>query len=167
MNERLAQRSNWQRMANAAGSGGEKLIVLMAKTLFLDCDTYEVSTQLVIPIYPNGRGIRPDCVIAHKATSKKALIEVKRQGAQGNAHERLCRNYMPGIQEKLQQICGFLYPVFTICLDGLVGDKHKNQEITEWFDHDSIRNRLLMWNGEDPEVLITFFTENVLPNLQE
>ena len=48
-------------------------------------------------IYNDGRsrhGIAPDYVPRHRYTNRAVLVEIKRQRAKGNAHERACKFMM-------------------------------------------------------------------------
>lgn len=158
--EHLSARANWQQFANEVGSDREDLVFLVLKKLLEGDRVCEVVKSNTVALYPNGRGIRPDCVVRNKTNNKMLLVEVKRQGSGGNAHERLCRNYMLGIQDGLEKECGFRYPVFTVCTNGLANDDHKSQEIKKWFEHDDIKDRLFLWEDTSrPELIAGYFQQ--------
>ncbi len=124
---------------------------------------YDVVKE-TIPVYKNGRGVRFDITIKNKNTKKIALVELKRQGKDGNAHERLCRNYMMGMQKVLSAHCGYANPVFTICCNGLAKDQHKKQEISQCFE--GMDDRLFLWKGQDyVGELIDYIKNTIIPYL--
>ena len=49
-------------------------------------------------------GIRPKFKIRNRTTNKSVFVELKRQKAGGNAHERACKYFMPGIIESARKI---------------------------------------------------------------
>lgn len=163
--EHLSKRKNWQKIANLGGTGKEDVVFSILKALFIGNKICEVVKERIL-IYENGRGVKPDCMIRNTNNGKMILIEVKNQGKSGNAHERLCRNYMPGIQNELEKQCGFRYPFFTICTNGLATDPHKSQEITKWFDSDELKDRLFLFKDKNkPETIINYFKKIVLKYL--
>ena len=162
MREHLSKRNKWQH--TGGGEGKETAVRGVIETMFRDNDTYSV-TKDNIKVYPNGRGITPDVLIKNNKTNKIAILEVKRQGKGGNAHERLCRNYMPGLNKALSKHCGYDNPVFTICLNGLAKDKHKKQEIEFWFQ--GMEDRVFFWMGqESTKALWQYIESTVLPYLK-
>lgn len=162
----LSKRTNWQRLASTAGLGKEDIVYSVLKVLLAGDETCQV-VKKIIRIYANGRGVKPDCVIVNKDTGKMLLIEVKNQGATGNAHERMCRNYMPGLQNELEARCGFRYPFFTICTNGLANDAHKSQEISKWFDCDELRDRLFLFKNRNAiEELVEYLKKIVKEYLE-
>ena len=48
-------------------------------------------------------GISPEFEIRNPANNKAVFVEIKRQKAEGNAHERACKYMMPGIVEEVRQ----------------------------------------------------------------
>jgi len=84
--------------------------------------------------------------IRYIPTNKIAFLESKRQGDNGNAHERLCRYFAPGILPYASEIAGFYNPFFFILMDGLVRDPKKHTEITTWFNADGFKDRYLLWD---------------------
>lgn len=164
--EHLSKRTNWQRLASTGGLGKEDVVFSILAVLFDGDATCEVVKE-VVPIYANGRGVRPDAVIRNRTNGKMILIEVKNQGKAGNAHERLCRNYILGIQNELEAQCGFRYPFFTVCTNGLANDPHKSQEIAKWFDCDELRDRLFLFkNRNDVSALVGYFKKIVKEYLE-
>jgi len=159
--EHLSKRANWQKGAHAGGDGKEAAVRGIIETHLND--NYDVVKE-TIPVYANGRGVRFDTTIKNNTTGKIALIEIKRQGKDGNAHERLCRNYMIGLQKVLSAYCGYDNPVFTICCNGLAKDQHKKQEIPLWFQ--GMDDRLFLWKGQDyVSELIDYIENTIIPYL--
>lgn len=159
----LKKRKNWQRHATDAGKAREEILFVVIKSCLLE--KYKLDYQPIISIYDNGRGIQPDASITNMENEKKVLIESKRQGASGNAHERMCRNYMPGIVKRVSAYCKVDNPIFTICMNGLAKDKHKSQEIECWFQ--GIDDRVFLWkDAKDTNKLERYIIKTILPYLE-
>lgn len=95
-----------------------------------------------------GWGITPDFAIRNKKTGKILFGEIKRQdgwvegkspsAGRGNAHERLCKLFTPGIIKKYREVSGIQDPSilpFWVVLEGdITRDPKRNREIAFWFD---------------------------------
>lgn len=79
------------------------------------------------------KGIRPDLVIEHVPSRRRLVVEIKRQNAAGNAHQRLFR-YLPLIPE-LRRLCGGVDRPFVACICGpMASDPAYEAEIQTGFD---------------------------------
>lgn len=154
----LSNRGKWQH--KTSGSGREETakavlgVYLMKETKY---KCHDRPMQLS-KIYNNRWGIVPDFAIENVENGKIAFFEVKKQGTktncQGNAEERACKYFAPGIQSLCSKIAGFDKPFFFIFMDGLANDEKKKAVITSWFDHEDYRNKFLLWEPRDIKTLI-------------
>lgn len=91
-------------------------------------------------------GIQPDGAIRNKNTGKTIYVEIKRQdgwvegkprsAGRGNAHERLCKYFTPGLLNKLREsgrIEAPNLPFWIIFQGDITRDPCRVREITYWF----------------------------------
>lgn len=163
MRKTLSKRKNWQKYASVGGSGREDIVEVIMRQYLMDNEKYIVTAKPRDLSHIYGEwGIIPEIGIKYIPTNKTAYIECKRQGDNGNAHERMCRNLAPGIIPLVSKIAGFYNPIFTICMDGLSHNPKKRIEIITWFDADGFRDRLLLWEDKkDYRVIIDWFNSNI------
>jgi hypothetical protein len=121
-------------------------------------------------------GIRPDFAIDNLETGKTMYGDSKRQDGwvegktpkdgRGNAHERLCKYFVPGIQKKLREKGNISkeYLPFWIVLQGdITRDPKRVREVTCWFDGND--NNYFFWrNSPNEEKLILHF-ENFIKHM--
>ena len=91
-------------------------------------------------------GIRPEFEIRNPANNKAVFVEIKRQKAEGNAHERACKYMMPGIVEAVRQAAcqpKKVLPFWWIFTNGIARDEFYRQEISFWFK--GYERNLLFW----------------------
>jgi hypothetical protein len=159
MREHLAQRDNWQKYANVGGSGREETANKILVTYLTGNVNYVVTEKPkhLAHIYGQKWGIVPDLSIEYKPTGRIAFFESKRQGSGGNAHERVCKYFAPGILDRSVPIAGFLNPFFFIFMNGLTHDPKKRAEIIAWFDRDGFRDRYILWQDREVKTLIDWF----------
>ncbi len=119
-----------------------------------------------------GWGITPDFAIRNKKTGKILFGEIKRQdgwvegkspsAGRGNAHERLCKLFTPGIIKKYREVSGIQDPSilpFWVVLEGdITRDPKRNREIAFWFD--KYDKNYFMWRPQmsDAELVEHFNT---------
>ena len=125
-----------------------------------------------------GWGVSPDFAIVNTETKKSLFGEIKRQdgwvegkdpsAGRGNAHERMCKLFTPGLMKAYRQISGITDPSilpFWVVLEGdITRDPKRNREIAFWFD--KYDKNYFMWRpGESGQVLIDHFCTHLLPYL--
>lgn len=95
-----------------------------------------------------GWGVSPDFSIVNTKTGKTLFGEIKRQdgwvegkdpsAGRGNAHERMCKLFTPGLIKAYRHFSGITSPEilpFWVVIEGdITRDPKRNREITFWFD---------------------------------
>mgnify|MGYP001657798899 FL=1 len=123
-------------------------------------------------------GIQPDCLIRNTRTNKTIYVELKRQdgwvegkprsAGRGNAHERLCKYFTPGLIKLLRDAGHIAEPSlpFWIVFQGdITRDPCRVREITFWFD--KFKENYFFWrNTKDAELLIGHFEKFIAPLLE-
>lgn len=122
-------------------------------------------------------GIKPDCLIRNTETGKTIYVEIKRQDGwvegktrydgRGNAHERLCKYFTPGLLKLLRTNGGIESPnlPFWIVFQGdITRDICHVKEIRFWFDGND-KNVFFWRNTKDPNPLVEHFLNNIIPLL--
>lgn len=146
-------------------------------------EDYVLPDQTLVEIYSpdeatmrvaqsRGWGVSPDFSITNTLTGKKLFGEIKRQdgwveektpsAGRGNAHERMCKLFTPGLLKAYRRISGITDPEilpFWVVLEGdITRDPKRNREIALWFDE--YDKNFFMWrpNMSDKELIDHFFT---------
>ena len=165
--EHLAKRTKWQDKAVLGGQGREETAKKILATHLMNSKTYTAieKPKHLTKIYGGKWGIEPDFAIQNKHTKKIAFFESKRQGAGGNAHERACKYFAPGLELACAKIAGIERPFFFIFMNGLTTDPKKKVEITTWFDVPEYRDRFLLWD-RDFKTLVKYFKQKVAKYLE-
>lgn len=123
-------------------------------------------------------GIYPDYAIENTETQKTIYIEVKRQdgwvkgkprsAGRGNAHERSCKFFSPGLLKILRKkgnLSNKVLPFWTIFQGDITRDPCRVREITLWYD--SYKDNYFFWrNTKKADALIEHFIEKIAPILQ-
>jgi hypothetical protein len=119
-------------------------------------------------------GISPDYAIDNLTTNKTIYIEVKRQdgwvegkpraAGRGNAHERSCKYFTPGLLKILRNKGNIkdenALPFWTVFQGDITRDPCRVREISLWFD--DYTNHYFFWrNGKDPLPLLEHFNNNL------
>ena len=156
--EHLSGRANWQSLSAARGTGAEDAFTVIMQ-MHLE-GTGLVSTHKprdLMGIYgertdKNGRtrphGIRPEFAVRSTETGKAIYVEIKRQRASGNAHERACKYLMPGIVHSAQTVANQpanVLPFWLIFTNGIARSDAYRQEIMHWFR--GIEPHVLLWEN--------------------
>ena len=125
-----------------------------------------------------GWGVSPDFSIKNTKTGKILFGEIKRQdgwvegkdpsAGRGNAHERMCKLFTPGLLKTYRKISGITSPdilPFWVVLEGdITRDPKRNREIAFWFD--SYDKNYFMWRPNMTEQdLIDHFNKYLKPYL--
>lgn len=107
-------------------------------------------------------GVKPDYAIDNIKLKKTLYVEVKRQDGwvegklrkdgRGNAHERSCKYFTPGLLKILRKRGGLgdnALPFWTIFQGDIARDPCRVREVTLWFD--VFAAHFFMWrNSKDP-----------------
>lgn len=191
-------RRKWQDYGGAKATVAEHSFVEVFSELFKDTDyevisqptTFknlyvhvELPAEEIAAIYTpkepiTKHGIQPDAAIRNKKTGKTIYIEIKRQdgwvegkprsAGRGNAHERLCKYFTPGLLRKLRETGKINAPElpFWIVFQGdITRDPCRVREITYWFaEHKA--NYFFWRNTKEPLDLIDHFEKYILPLLE-
>lgn len=125
-------------------------------------------------------GIQPDGAIINKKTGKTIFVEIKRQdgwvegktrsAGRGNAHERFCKYFTPGLLSKLRetgQIKSPHLPFWIIFQGDITRDPCRVREIKYWFGDDYKANYFFWRNTKNPDDLIEHFKQYIYPLLEE
>ncbi len=190
-------RRKWQDYAGKNGGVAEKSFFETFKILFKDTEYVirakpnEFSNVYVnVPlcdaekaaIYtPAGaitkHGVFPDCAIDNTETGKTIYIEVKRQDGwveggiradgRGNAHERSCKFFTPGLLKILRSkgnLGDNVLPFWTVFQGNITRDPCRVREITCWYD--GYPAHFFFWRDtNNPESLIEHFLNHIKPLL--
>jgi hypothetical protein len=122
-------------------------------------------------------GVFPDYAIENTETGKTIYIEVKRQDGwveggkradgRGNAHERSCKFFTPGLQRILREkgnLEDSILPFWTVFQGDITRDPCRVREITCWYAE--YKAHFFFWrNTNNPEPLIEHFIKNIKPLL--
>lgn len=114
-------------------------------------------------------GITPDFAIDHAESGKTLYIEIKsqdgwvegkkRSAGRGNAHERVCKYFTPGLKKILREKGGITEPAlpfWAVFRGDITRDPCRVREITCWFG--KYPEHLFFWrNSKDPNPLIDHF----------
>lgn len=122
-------------------------------------------------------GVLPDYAITNTETNKTIYIEVKRQdgwvegkekkAGRGNAHERSCKFFSPGLQKILREkgnLGDEVLPFWTVFQGDITRDPCRVREITCWYD--GLNAHYFFWrNSANPTSLIEHFIQHIKPLL--
>ena len=117
----------------------------------------EVMSQIYNPKDPiTKHGISPDYAIDNRKTGKTLYVEVKRQdgwvegkprsAGRGNAHERSCKYFTPGLLKTLRSTGGIQephLPFWTVFQGDLTRDPCRVREISLWYQ--GYEKHFFMW----------------------
>jgi len=138
----------------------------------------ELSEKVLAEIYTpdieiKKHGLAPDYAIDNKKTKKSLYVEVKRQdgwvegkprsAGRGNAHERSCKYFTPGLLKILREngkLGDDILPFWTVFQGDITRDPCRVREITCWFAEHSAH--FFMWrNSADSTELIAHFNKRL------
>lgn len=120
-------------------------------------------------------GVVPDYSITNTLTNKTIYIEVKRQdgwvegktrsAGRGNAHERSCKYFTPGLQRVLRKRGNLqenVLPFWIVYIGDITRDPCRVREIKLWFE--GVSKHYFMWrNTTNSEPIIEHFIKNIKP----
>lgn len=139
----------------------------------------EVKKAIYTPTNPVTRhGVRPDYAIRNTNTEKTIYVEVKRQdgwvegktrqAGRGNAHERSCKFFTPGLQDALRakgNLDDSVLPFWVVFQGDIARDPCRVREITLWYK--GCEGHYFFWRDpRDPEALIGHFEKFIEPVLK-
>jgi hypothetical protein len=151
------------------------------KDIYLNVElSHDELSQIYIPDKPIiQHGIKPDCLIRNKETGKEIYVEIKRQdgwvegktrsAGRGNAHERLCKYFTPGLFDFLRSQSGIAepnYPFWIVFQGDITRDICRVKEIRCWFK-DNTANVTFWRDTTTPTPLLTHFFEYILPMMED
>ena len=118
-------------------------------------------------------GISMDFVIRNLQNQKNLFGEIKRQdgwiettamaAGRGNAHERSCKYFTPGLSKVLREASGIsdeILPFWLVLVGDITRDPKRNREIDFWFQ--GYENNFYMWRDTDDIGDMLDFFENKL-----
>ena len=122
-------------------------------------------------------GISMDFAIRNITNGKILFGEIKRQdgwtettdmqAGRGNAHERSCKYFAPGLIKVLREQSGRsdeILPFWLIIVGDITRDPRRNREIAFWFQN--YTKNYYMWRDTDNIAdMLDFFENNLLPYL--
>jgi hypothetical protein len=122
-------------------------------------------------------GVSPDYAIDNTKTKKTIYIEVKRQDGwveggkrsdgRGNAHERSCKFFTPGLLALLREKSGIPaphLPFWTVFQGDIARDPCRVREVTCWYQ--GFSEHFFFWRkSPDPDLLFAHFDDNIAPLL--
>jgi hypothetical protein len=192
----LRKRANWQTLSGTKAAGAEVSFYEVFTNAFKNTDfkirskprefkniyvNVQLPPALLAQTYKPDRkythGVKPDYAIDNLKTGKTLYVEVKRQdgwvegkkpsAGRGNAHERACKFFTPGLKKVLQnqgQLGDDVLPFWVVYLGDIARDPKRTREITLWFE--GFEDHYFMWaDTSNPDPLITHFKERLMPLL--
>ena len=190
----LRLRENWQTFSGALATDAERVFRLIFEDLFQDTEYDLISKPREFSniyadlpllerdegqVYNPGRayrhGFRPDFAIYNRGANKRIYVEIKRQdgwvegkprsAGRGNAHERLCKYFTPGLLRLLKQHSQIadLLPFWIVFAGDITRDPCRVREVTYWFQ--VYTDNFFFWRDERHDLLVTHFIERIAPHL--
>lgn len=189
----LQRRANWQNQSGANATVAEKDFYGVFETAFKNTSyrirskpkelnniyaNVNLASSVSAEIYNPKEGIRrhgisPDYAIDNVDTKKILYVEVKRQDGwveggkrsdgRGNAHERSCKYFTPGlldVMRKYGRLGDKVLPFWTVFLGDITRDPCRVREITLWYK--GCENHFFFWrNQKDEKALLKHFNEKL------
>jgi hypothetical protein len=190
-------RRKWQDYSGRNANEAEKSFYETFSTLFEDTEyvitdkpkefgkiyvNFPLSDSVLNEIYTpdveiKRHGVFPDYAITNEDTDKTIYIEVKRQDGwvegknrsvgRGNAHERSCKFFTPGLQKILREkgnLGDDVLPFWTVFQGDITRDPCRVREITLWYD--DLDAHFFFWrNTANPKSLVEHFIQKIKPIL--
>jgi hypothetical protein len=138
----------------------------------------EVVAEIYTPKEPiKKHGVSPDYAIDNTQTGKTIYVEVKRQDGwveggkrsdgRGNAHERSCKYFTPGLLEILRKkgnLGATVLPFWTVFQGDITRDPCRVREITLWYK--GHEDHFFFWrNTKEKQALLDHFNKKIKPLL--
>lgn len=191
-------RKKWQDYSGTNAGNAEKDFYTTFKSFFEDTEfrirakpkefsriyvDFKLSDKELSEIYTpdepiTKHGVFPDYAIDNTETKKTIYVEVKRQDGwvegkkrsdgRGNAHERSCKFFTPGLQKILRaksNLASDVMPFWTVFQGDITRDPCRVREISCWYD--DLTAHFFFWrDSKKPEPLIEHFIEKIRPLLE-
>ncbi len=140
--------------------------------------TDKVRAEIYTPPEPVTRhGVFPDYAIDNTVTGKTIYVEVKRQDGwieggrrsdgRGNAHERSCKFFTPGLLKLLRKkgnITEPNLPFWTVFQGDIARDPCRVREVTCWYE--GVEGHFFFWrDSNEPDSLFEHFFQYIEPLL--
>ena len=196
--EELRNRLNWQTASQSYANSSESLFFSVFEEFFENSEfsiinrpkefkaiyvDYPLCQAELDEIYCPPEPVRyhgfiPDYAIVNNLTNKKIFIEIKRQygwvegktrsAGRGNAHERLCKYFTPGILKILRKESNLtdtnILPFMIVFQGDITRDPCRVREITCWFD--VYKDHFFFWrNTSNQEIILRHFVDKILLHL--
>lgn len=192
--EHLRLRENWQTYSGSLAVEAEQDFETTLRSMFVETPyilqakpsefnniyvDYPLLERDKGKIYNPGKyskhGISPDFSIINKSTSKRIYVEIKRQdgwvegkkrsAGRGNAHERFCKYFTPGLLHILQEYSQIhnALPFWIVFQGDITRDPCRVREITCWFSQHT--DNFFFWRPDNPDSLGLHFIECIVPLL--
>ena len=193
----LRKRGNWQNLSGGKAGIAEKSFYEVFSKYFKDSKfkirrnpkefnniyaNIKLSKKVLSEIYTPKikkwkHGVAPDYAIDNTKSKKTIYVEVKRQdgwvegkprsAGRGNAHERSCKFFTPGLLKVLRKhgkLGNKILPFWVVFQGDITRDPCRVREITFWYDKYS--SHFFMWrNQTDERPLINHFNNHIKPLL--
>ncbi len=191
-------RKKWQDYSGKNGYGAEKNFYDFFNEIFQDTEfkirpqprefknfyvNYPLSEDVLKEIYTpteeiKTHGFSPDFAIDNTETNKTIYIESKRQDGwiengiradgRGNAHERSCKFFTPGLLKVLREKSGITQenalPFWTVFQGNITRDPCRVREVTCWYE--GYPGHFFFWRDTtNTEKLFNHFNEYIRPLL--
>ncbi len=118
-------------------------------------------------------GISMDFAVRNLTNGKILFGEIKRQdgwvettnmqAGRGNAHERSCKYFTPGLMKVIRETGGLseeILPFWLVIVGDITRDPRRNREIAYWFQ-DYTKNYYMWRNTNDVGDMLDFFENNL------
>lgn len=185
--DHLSRRAKWQNNSTSAGAGAEEVAKATLEVYLMNDPAVEYIDKPsdLKGIYGYGTwkdrkgmtrkrlyGIEPDFGLRNRETGRTIFGEMKRQKpGNGNAHERACKYFAPGIVAATQKIGRWkpsVWPFWLIFAEGLASDPRSAREIAHWFDGTWAEKQYTFWpSTRDNTPVLKHFDEHIRPLLMQ
>lgn len=167
MSRMLSERAIWQDRANADGARLEQVVhdVLVAYLREASPYSIDVKPRDLAKLYRSQWGAVPDLAVRNTDRDTTVWLEIKRQQAGGNAHERACKYFAPGLVRRAEKLANVERPFYFIFSGGIMDTPGKSDkyhaEIETWFDAPGWEDHVLKWVNRDPVALCEWFEQSI------
>jgi len=184
----LKGRDNWQGSSGANAGAAEKSFLDVMKSNFVGTEfcvrakpkefrqiyskmrlSDDVLKQIYNPDETWIHGVIPDFAIDNTKNGKKLYVEVKRQDGwvegkqrkdgRGNAHERSCKFFTPGLLASLRsegKLGVDVLPFWVVFQGDIARDPKRVREITHWYE--GVGDHFFLWSDStNPSPLLDHF----------